>query len=691
MPYGAVILKPGLDTEATATYEQAAFDQIELGRFKAGLFQKLGGWRKFYPLAVGGKGRQLHAWQDLKSVKHLAVATTTELDVITAGALKQVSPQVLISNIAPNFSTVISTPTVTVVDANITNVTPDDQVEFLTPVSIGGVILSGVYRIITRTGLHSYTITARTNATATAATAGTVPVFDTVSGSASIAVTLANHAQLAGNDVVFPVATSVGGVVIEGRYTVISITNANVFVINANTAATSTATATNNSGLARLRYHLALGPGGAGLGYGLGAYGAGPYGLGGGAGTDQTGTALVTTDWTLDNWGELLLACPRDEGLYFWGPNSGFLNMSLVVEAPIYNRGMFVSMSQQQVLVYGSSLNAWDPATQISGVPGIGVFRDPLLLQWCEISDFFDWEARITNQAGNFRIPTGSEIVAGGAMKNRNLFWTDLDLYAQTYIGQPDVYSTNKVGSNCGIIGQHAWGQQGDATYWMGKRNFFVYAGAGVLVIPCTVWDAVFQNISAEQSERVACGSNTDFTEMWWFYPSRLNVTGYPDLYVKYNTIDGTWEAGPMDRLSWIDRSVLGYPIAIDNSGVIFEHEASPDADGSPLLARMRTSYFYLDEAETFSDVDELVPDFIWGEYGGDEDAELMITLYFVETPGETPQTTGPYLVTKASTYISLDPPIRAKQIAVEIASEDVGSFWRIGRLRYRYAPAGSN
>jgi len=221
------------------------------------------------------------------------------------------------------------------------------------------------------------------------------------------------------------------------------------------------------------------------------------YGLGGGAGPDMTGTPIQATDWTLDNWGELLIATPESGGLYYWGPNSGFTNMSLVVDAQIHSTGSFVSQAQQQIIVYGASVNAWDPTTQNSGIAGIGIYQDPMLIQWSDLGNFFQWVADITTQAGNFRVPLGSKLVGACATKNRNLFWTDLDLWSGSYVNQPGIYQHNPVGTRCGLIGKHAFTQFADAVYWMGQNNFFVYAGAGVTVIPCSVWDKVFQDLDA--------------------------------------------------------------------------------------------------------------------------------------------------------------------------------------------------
>jgi hypothetical protein len=39
-------------------------------------------------------------------------------------------------------------------------------------------------------------------------------------------------------------------------------------------------------------------------------------GDGSAAGTAQTGTPITATDWTSDNWREILLACPANGGIY---------------------------------------------------------------------------------------------------------------------------------------------------------------------------------------------------------------------------------------------------------------------------------------------------------------------------------------------------------------------------------------
>src|SRR5277367_4831734 len=109
MPFVTLKLIPGVNADYTPTLNQAGISSSQLIRFKDHLPQKLGGWDRFYPFNLSGIPRSLHGWADLNGVDHLAVGTTTQLVVITNGVLQDLTPQTLVSNFAPNFSTVINT------------------------------------------------------------------------------------------------------------------------------------------------------------------------------------------------------------------------------------------------------------------------------------------------------------------------------------------------------------------------------------------------------------------------------------------------------------------------------------------------------------------------------------------------------------------------------------------------------
>jgi hypothetical protein len=684
MPYGEVTLVPGVNTEKTPTKLQAGISQSQLIRFRDSLAQKYGGWQKYYGLPVSGVPRDMHAWEDLNQASHLGVGTTTQLAVITSGSLQNITPQTLTSDFAPNFTTVQNTATVEIVDPNISNVTTYDSVFFNTPVSVGGIILSGLYSITTITGTHSYKITAATNATSGVSNGGAVPQFTTTSGSALVQVTLTANglSSTQSNTITFPISTTGNGVTISGTYTVPTnqIIDANNFNITVAQQATASSSFFMNSSNAELVYYIQLGPPAAGAGYGTGGYGAGGYGTGT-TGSSQTGTAITATDWTQDNWGEILLSCPTTGGVYQFDPTSGFVNAGLVATAPPFNGGIFVSIGQQILFCWGS--------TQADT---IGVHRDPLLIKWSNSGDYTNFVPQVYNQAGSFRIPIGSTLMAGAAVMNQNLFWTDLDLWAANYLGPPFVFGFNKLAAGAGAISSHAVQQLRGSVFWMGASNFYVMSANGVSVLPCSVWDFVFQNLNTTYQANVRAMPNTPFNEVGWEFPSSASSNGENDSYVKFNITEPNqpWDYGPagsMPRSAWIDQTVLGPPLGASPSGIVYKQETTNDADGVPLMSSFTTGYFYLGEGEDYCIVDQVIPDMKWGTYSGAQGANVQLTFNVVNYPGDTVTSYGPYVVTTSTEYISTR--FRGRQMSITVASSDLGSFWRLGKIRYRYSQDG--
>lgn len=675
MPFGSVRLVPGVNVERSPTLLEAGYSTSQLIRFKDGLAQKLGGWTQY--ASASGIPRDMHAWQDLATTHHLAIGTTTQLVSSTAGTNTDITPQTTSTTPAVNLSTVINTPTVTIIDAAIGTLSTFDSVYFDVPIAIGGLVLSGLYPITAVGGATTYSITADGNATSTVNNAGAVPVFTTVSGDATVQVTVTAHGLAVGDRVIFPLSTTGNGVTVFGHYEVVTIVDANNFDIILPNQASANGAFNMNGGLAGYTYYICIGPPSAGTGYGFGGYGSGLYG-GSSSGSQQTGTAITATDWTTDNWGEILLACPQDGGIYQWDPTGGFQNAGIVGTGPAFNGGMFVSTSQQ-ILV------AWASSEQV----GIGEEQDPMLVRWSGSGDFTDWTPTTTSQAGNFRIPFGSEIIGGMPAQNQNLIWTDLDLWVMNYLGPPLVYGFNMIGADAGLISSHAAQKARDGIFWMGHSNFYQYTGGGVRTIPCPIWDVVFQNLNTSFVSNVRSMCNTAFNEVGWFFPSSSSSSGENDTYVKFNTAEPNqpWDYGPMPRSAWIDQTLLGPPISATSAGVLYQHETSTDAAGGPLSASFTTGYFEIGEGQDFAFVDQIIPDFKFGYFNGAANANVMITFNVVDHPGDTPRAYGPFSITSTSQTVTTR--IRGRQMSVTVASSDVGSWWRIGRLRYRWRPDG--
>lgn len=685
MPFGALTLKPGVDVESTPTALRAGYSTSNLIRFRSGFFEKLGGWVQYFGLAIPGIPRALWAWLDLNGVSRLAIGTTTKLNVITSGVLLDITPQTKITNFAPKFTTTMGSPVVTVDDSNIANVTTLDTIEFLTPVTVDTIILSGSYPIDLVTGTTTYRITAASNGAAGVTNGGAVPTFTTTNGSSTVTVTFADHGLSVGGSVVFPIPTTVGGIVITaGTYTALSVPTTATFTISASQAASSGATVAMNSGSAELKYYIAIGPSSVtGTGWGILGWGVVPWGGTGANPSGQTGTPITTTDWTLDNWNATLMACPANSGVYAWTPGTGLQQAQLVSGAPIYNSGIFVAAPRLALVAYGSTVTK-----------DIGVSQDPLVYKISDINDYNFWQTNVVNpttgatsQAFESRLPTGSAIRAGLAAPNQVLLWTDLDLWAINFVGLPSIWTQTKIGANCGCVSRHALAQMAGVIYWMGPKNFYAMAGGAPTVIPCTVWDKIFQDLDTSNIDKCWVETITGFSEVWWWFPSASGGTGQCDSYVKVNVIDGSWDYGTLSRAAGIDQSILGNPIMASPQGVIYTHESSYNDNGQPLVWSIETGYFYLTEGEDFVFVDQWLPDFHYGTFNGAQTATIQVTFNVIDNMGDTPRTYGPYSM-DASTN-KLDIRFRGRQVSISMTANDLNTFLRLGRCRFRFAISG--
>lgn len=283
-----------------------------------------------------------------------------------------------------------------------------------------------------------------------------------------------------------------------------------------------------------------------GGGYGSGNYGVDTYG------TPRADTTLTldATMWTVDNRGANLVGtCWTDGKLYEWAP--GDLNAAQIANSPGSCRA--VVMTPERFVM------------------ALGANGDPRSIAWCDQEDETDWTPTDTNQAGSFPLQTGGRLMQARAARDYTMILTDLDAWTANYLGFPLVYGFTKVGSGCGAISQGCLASLDTQAVWMGQSGFFACNGSFVQPLPCDVQDFVFGNINRQQQSLVTCRINSDFGEVIWHYPSTnaLEV----DSYVVWNYRENHWSVGTLQRLSGVDRGIFQYPLDIDASGNIYEHE----------------------------------------------------------------------------------------------------------------------
>jgi len=651
VPHASIKLKPGIDQNETPALNEAGISLSNLIRFipdqnGIGLIQKLGGWLKYYSGSSNILSiiRALWAWEDTNASKHLVFGTETNTTgVATLGVIND--PTAAFSDITPRqtpvdvtalAATTSGSPYVIITDASVSGISQYDSVYISTHISVGGIVLFGLYQCdpdgYSTPGSYSVLSTDILGnplpATSTQPnTAAVLPLISTTVGSISATITLPNHGYAVGDTFPILIETTVGNVNFYGNYIVQSVVNADNFIIyaNANVGAILTATGYVNGNNAHYIYSFGVGTS-AYLGYGLGLYGyyspnppGSKYGNGTPVPSGNSGTPISANDWTLDNWGQILISCatnnetqPQFQPIYQWDPTSQSPYATIISNAPPVNDGIFVAMPQRQIVAWGST------ETGIS---------DPLLLRWCDVNNFDSWIPLVTNQAGSYRIPKGSKIVGCIQGPQQGLIWTDIDVWSMQYIGPPYVYSFNEIGTGCGLISKKAAASINGVVYWMGPSQFFSLTGNGVQPVFCPVWDVIFQDLDTSKLDKIRVAVNSRFGEISWFYPTTSN-SGEINAYVKYNVVLNVWDFGSLSRTAWIDQSVLGPPIGADPGALptynpqIYQHETSANAatvDGSatPMLSSFQTGWLSISDADVKGFIDEVWPDMKWGFFGG--------------------------------------------------------------------------
>ena len=402
--------------------------------------------------------------------------------------------------------------------------------------------------------------------------------------------------------------------------------------------------------------------------------------------SNSSSTILDGRDWSIDNFGELMIATALNGSTFQWSPTSdGFAGKaSLVTNAPTASKFSLVSTTDRHLILFGTEKTVGTASSQ-----------DPLLLRFSSQEDINTYEPRATNTAGSLRIQDGSTIVGADKARGQILVWTDTSLHGLQFIGPPFTFGLNQLGMNCGLLGQHAAVVVRDVSYWMGQNAFFAFDGT-VKKLPCTVEQFIFNNINVTGAENAFAGHNGEFNEIMWFYPR----TGSNEInaIVAYNYLEGTWWTGTLDRTTWIDREVYENPVATDYlpttiannetiSGLtdgatqLFLHETGNNADGEAITAFVKSGVVQIGEGNEFSFVSKLIPDI------EDQEGTLNAKLEFKNYPNNSTAVTKTVSFQDNTDFVSLRG--RGREFTVNVVSNTTGTAWRLGTQRFDIQPDG--
>lgn len=505
--------------------------------------------------------------------------------------------------------------------------------------------------------------------------------FSASNGSSTITVTDTNHGAIDGDFVTFSGAASLGGnitaAVLNQEYQ-LTYVNANSYTITA--TATANASDTGNGGASVVgAYQINVGRDTtvAALGFGSGPFGAGFFGRGGGT-TPQLLSARV---WSSDTFGEDLVHCVREGGIYYWDFTSGTSARSVALSslsgangAPTVVGSLLVSDQDRHCIVFGS-----DPFDDV------GVYN-PLLIRWCDRENIAEWIDSTTNTAGSWLLSSGNEIVAAVQTKQQIVILTDTSVYGMQFVGAPYTFAIAPLSEGTTIIGPKALTVVADIVMWMGTETFWIYDGV-TRELECPVKSYIFDRLNRTQALKVYAGRNTAHNEVWWFYASENSDN--VDSYVVYNYAQNIWYYGSLARTCWSDAGVWGYPMACDQSGYVYYHEfGMNDGSQNPAVginAYIESAPFEIGEGDEFAFIHRIIPDMTFRDSTGSPTATM--TLKARRYPGSGVGQTDSGSVTQTSAVVEafterLDVRIRGREFQMKVESNSENVEWRLGTPR---------
>ena len=700
-------LKPGIQKQTSDLGAGGGYTDCDNIRFRYGLPEKIGGWSKTTTNTLIGVARDAHHWVALDGTRLAALGTDKKLYIYANDLLYDITPtRQTNSAVTSIFTTTNGSPDVTV-NVNGHGALVGDIVTFSGTTSLSGTSFSASsfdrsFEVKSVTGSNNFVIQQDANESTGSVTTGTAtatfdintaPAFSTfgygwgTNGFGGFSTAVSN--QLNGALLDDTAGTGGSGTSITLDSTT-GFTTSGKIIVDDEIISYTGKTSTNLTGITRAVDSSTRSAHADNTVVTLfeDSANANAWNIP----SSSSSTILDGRDWSIDNFGELMIATALNGSTFQWSPTTDGLSgkASLVTNAPTASKFSLVSTPDRHLILFGTEKTVGTVSSQ-----------DPLLLRFSSQEDINTYQPSATNTAGSLRIQDGSSIVGADKARGQILVWTDTSLHGLQFIGPPFTFGLNQLGRNCGLLGQHAAVVVRDVAYWMGQNAFFVFDGT-VKKLPCTVDDFVFENIDLTQTDQIFAGVNTEFAEIIWFYVTNPDNVSDPQVNkcVTYNYLEQTWTVGTLNRTTWVDRGVFQNPLATEylknsvanatptviglSNGVskYYEQEFGTDNDGEAMQAFIQSGDFNIDQGgEQLMRISRFIPDF------RNQSGDLTVTWSFKNYPyGNVISQTAS---TVATTDTKKDIRGRGRQANFKIESNVANGNFKMGTFTIDAFPDG--
>ena len=707
MPLNKLMFKPGITSDITPFSNEGGFVDGDKIRFRIGSPEKIGGWSKFSPNTYLGSARRLLNWVALDGSDFLGIGTHLKYYIEEGQTFNDITPerQTINTNVTFTTNTTTGTESKVIVNASAHGANLNDFVTISNAdAAVGGIAASAIgdsngkeHQIIEIVSSNAFKIDVGSNATGVATGAakssGSVElVFQintgldvTVGGTGwgagqwsgttdgALATQLNEALDASETDVDVDDETGMNTandvILVDNELMLVSATSDDdTMTVTRGHSGTAAATHADNT-LVR----LAVGNDDSANDF-----------VGWGNAASVTGPGAQIRLWSHDNFGEDIIINPRDGGLFYWDKTNGTSTRAVKLNTragtktsiPTIAKQIIVSDQDRHVIVFGCD----GLGSSLTDTDGDGI-QDPLLIRFSSQENPLDFFPTTTNTAGDIRLGGGSEFVQAVETKEQILVYTNKTLHSMRFIGPPFTFGIKELSKNITIMSPASAIAIDDSVYWMGIDTFYLYNGQ-TQQLPCSVKDKVFLDLNIEERDKVHVGANTEFSEIWWFYPSASSTE--IDKYVIYNYLENVWYFGSLARQAWLDRGIRSLPLATGGQN-LFNHETGFDDDGIAMTSFVESAPMLLGDAGRFGFINRIIPDVNFaGSTSVNPQVDFTIKARthsgsgFTQTDdSNTSQRTA---TTPVEVYTEkLDVRVRGRTFALRVESTELGTKFKLG------------
>ena len=731
MALSEIKFAPGIDKQNTAVGAFGRWIDSDNVRFRYGLPEKVGGWASLLNETIVGVCRKMLDFVDTSGNRYVALGTDKFLLIYFEGQLFDITPfrtdsaGVVVSFAGSTLATnSISNKTCTITTTTNHGLIAGDMIVLDGVTLPGGTGLSNsdfedkLFQVLTAPTPTTFTINSLNQATAVVATGGSMTVKPyasvgpalqtygygfgvgqyggTVAGASVTTINNGGPFNAAATSVILTDSAAfpaTGTLLIDSElmtYTTNTVGTDTISVITRGQLGTADVTHTNGTTVTNATDFT-----------------------GWGSAVLASTTTLEPGLWSLDNYGDVLVATIANGKTFTWNSSiaarlttrasqttAGFET----TDNPVASRLTLISPTTRHLIHFGTCTTLNDEDTQ-----------DDMFIRFSTIEAINEYDIKATNTAGSFRLQDGTKIVGAVNAKETILVWTDNALYTMKFVGAPFTFGFEQVGTNCGLIGKNAAVEIDGIAYWMSNSGFFAFDGT-VKTLPCSVEDYVFNDIDTTKGQQISAGLNNLYTEVTWWYPTQ--GSSYVDKSVVYNYTNeigqlalGNWyinNSSTSMRTSWIDSLIYPnpyatkynntetgtFPTVIGQTGlgqtVLFEQETgtdqiNPDGSTTTLTSFVQSFDFPLqkDQGEIFLSMRRFLPDF--KVLTGTNQITLGITNWPSQTT--TNSTYSPFIIDSSTEFVSTR--ARGRYGSIKIENINSGENWRFGTFQIDVQPDG--